>query len=262
MSKTVLAKVDGFTPLIDGLTVEQGVITSAVFGKVWRYCQMADGVCSASQERIADELGISRITVNTHIEKLCSAGYLVDKTPTLIGLPHQYADTGKAGLSILFTAHHEQPVKEIDTTCKKDLHLPVKEINTKIVLKKEKETGDFLDPVTHSLGYSKAVQHSVLCTEIESAIKVQFGMEATSTKNGMKFVDHAAKRTEAGEHFQKFFDFWKVNGGERKFWSFNRMIEMWPGAFVKAAPAKQQAPFESVYSSKAVLPPEHLRPEL
>jgi hypothetical protein len=140
MSKTVLAKVDGFTPLIDGLTVEHGVITSAIFGKVWRYCQMSDGVCKASQERIADELGISRITVNTHIEKLCSAGYLIDRTPGLLGAPHQYADTGKAGLSISFTAHHEQPVKEIDTTCKEDLHLPVKEIDSKIVVKKDSKT--------------------------------------------------------------------------------------------------------------------------
>jgi hypothetical protein len=230
MSKTILAKVDGWTPLIDGLTKEQGVIAAAVFGKVWRYCQMPDGVCRASQERIAAELGISRVTVNSHIEKLCSAGYLIDNTPALIGLPHQYSDTGKAGLSISFTAHHEPPVKEIDTTCKEDLHLPVKEIDTKIVLKKEKET-KVLDPITHSLSFAKDVQHSVLCTEIESAIKVQFGMEATSTKNGMKFVDHAAKKTEAGEHYQTFLDYWKSNGGDRKYWSFNRMIEMWPTAF-------------------------------
>jgi hypothetical protein len=91
-----------------------------------------------------------------------------------------------------------------------------------------------IDPITHSLGYTKAMQHSVLCTEIESAIKVQFGMEATSTKNGMKFVDHAAKKTEAGEHYQTFLDYWKSNGGDRKYWSFNRMIEMWPTAFSSA----------------------------
>jgi len=129
MSKTILAQVDGFTPLIDGVVSEVGLITAAVFGKAWRYCQMADGVCKAAQERIADELDISRATVNTHLKKLCEAGYLRDNTPNLVGLPHEYADTGKANLSISFTG--------ITTTCQKDLQPPVKNIDTKKEVKKE-----------------------------------------------------------------------------------------------------------------------------
>jgi hypothetical protein len=136
MSKTILAQVDGFTPIIDSMIPEVGLLTAAVFGKAWRYCQMADGVCKAGQERIADELGLTRATINTHFSKLCETGYLTDLTPTLAGKPHEYADTGKANLSISFTAGIRKGVKEIDTTCKANLQVGVKEIDTKKVLKK------------------------------------------------------------------------------------------------------------------------------
>ena len=95
---------------------------------------MEDGVCSAAQQRMADELGISRVTFCNHLETLVTAGYLEDKTPGLLGVPHTYRDTGKAGLSISFTA---QPVKNIDTSCKKSLQPPVKNLYSKIVVKKE-----------------------------------------------------------------------------------------------------------------------------
>jgi hypothetical protein len=132
MSKTILAEVDGFTPLMDGVLQEVGLVSAAVFGKAWRYCQMADGVCKASQDRIASELGLSRITVNTHFAKLVKAGYLIDLTPGLLGLPHVYKDTGKAGLLISFTGH----VKQIDSTSKRDLQVGVKEFNSKILNKR------------------------------------------------------------------------------------------------------------------------------
>lgn len=135
MSKTILAEVDGFTPLMDGVVQDLGLVTAAVFGKAWRYCQMADGVCKASQDRIASELGLSRITVNTHFAKLVKAGYLVDLTPGLLGLPHVYKDTGKAGLLISFTGR----VKQIDSSSKVDLHPPVNEIDSKILNKRQKK---------------------------------------------------------------------------------------------------------------------------
>ena len=126
MSKTILAQVDGFTPLIDGVVMEVGLITAAVFGKAWRYCQMSDGVCRAAQERIANELGISRVTVNAHMAKLVEAGFLQDTTPYLIGLPHVYRDTGKANLSISFTGG-----------CQNSLQGGVKNFDTKKEVKKE-----------------------------------------------------------------------------------------------------------------------------
>jgi DnaD/phage-associated family protein len=137
--KTVLAKVDGWTPVIDGMIPEVGATTALVFGKAWRYCQMSDGVCKASQERLAAELGMTRTTIHAHLKKLVKTGYLKDLTPDLVGAPHEYADTGKANLSIIL-AGSSQPVKNLDTPCIKSIHPPVKNLDTKKVLRKKKET--------------------------------------------------------------------------------------------------------------------------
>lgn len=134
MSKTILAQVDGWTPVIDSVVQDVGATTALVFGKAWRYCQMSDGVCKASQERIADELGMSRATINTHLSKLVEMGYLEDLTPDLQGLPHQYRDTGKAGLSISLTANVS---KNSTPTSQKSLQPPVEKFDTKIQDKKQ-----------------------------------------------------------------------------------------------------------------------------
>lgn len=106
MSRTILNQVDGFTPVIDGIVQRLGITPALVFGRMWRYCQMKDGVCSASQSKVADELGLARSTVNEAIADLVRDGFLEDMTPDLIGRPHVYRDTGKAGL-----------ISRIDATC-------------------------------------------------------------------------------------------------------------------------------------------------
>jgi len=100
MSKTILAKVDGWTPLIDCLVKDVGLPAAAVFGRVWRYCQMQNGVCEAAIERMGDELGIDRKTFMRHLSVLTKKGYLLDHTPGVRNKPHVYSDTGKAGLSV------------------------------------------------------------------------------------------------------------------------------------------------------------------
>jgi hypothetical protein len=103
-SKTILANVDGFTPVIDSVVDNLGIMPAVVFGRVWRYCQMEDGVCKASLETIAEHLNITSRSVQTHIKALCKNGYLKDLTPKLRNRPHIYADTGKAGLAIQLSA--------------------------------------------------------------------------------------------------------------------------------------------------------------
>lgn len=98
MSRTILTKVDGFTPLPDLLVIKYGVMTAAVWGRVWRYCQMGDGICRASIETIAGGIGVSRMSVIRHIEILVQDGFLKDTTPNLRNRPHIYADTGKASM--------------------------------------------------------------------------------------------------------------------------------------------------------------------
>jgi hypothetical protein len=95
---TVLTEVSGFTPLIDDIISELGLVTAAVFGTVWRYCQMESGTCTASLETIASRLNINRKTVERHIKMLCEMGYLEDTTPGRRHSPHVYRDTSKAKL--------------------------------------------------------------------------------------------------------------------------------------------------------------------
>ena len=165
MSKTILANVDGFTPVIDGMIPEVGAMTALIFGKAWRYCQMSDGVCKAAQDRIADELGLSRATINAHFAKLVEAEYLEDMTPDLLGFPHEYRDTGKANLSISFTGG----VKNIDRGCLNSLQGGVKNIDTKKVLKKDiKENED-------EAALEKSLK-DVAMMEISKAYQSEIGM--------------------------------------------------------------------------------------
>lgn len=91
-----LTQVQGFTPLIEVMVQEVGIIQAAVYGVVWRYCQRSDRVCTASHETLGKALGLSRGTVQRHIKELCEAGYLRDTTPERKNRPHVYADTGRA----------------------------------------------------------------------------------------------------------------------------------------------------------------------
>lgn len=107
--KTILTNVDGWTPLIDHLVAKYGLITAAVFGKVWRYCQLPDGICRASQKRIADELGLYWNTVHDSLKLLVKDGFL--KAEKRRGKPTIYRDTGKAGLNASIKA---TPVVDTD----------------------------------------------------------------------------------------------------------------------------------------------------
>lgn len=85
-----------FTPLIDTLVDELGMMPALVYGVVWRYCQMGAGVCYATLDTIAQKAGVSYRTALRHVKALCAAGYLEDTTPDLRNRPHIYRNTGKA----------------------------------------------------------------------------------------------------------------------------------------------------------------------
>jgi hypothetical protein len=85
----------GWTPLSDELVEKHGVLVAAVGGKIWRYGQMKDRVCRATESRLANELKISRRTIIRAIKTLLLEGYVVDLTPTLHHRPHVYVTTEK-----------------------------------------------------------------------------------------------------------------------------------------------------------------------
>lgn len=84
-----------FTPVPDYLVEKYDLITAALWGRVWRYCQMSNGICSASQETLAAELGISVKTVERRLKILERGRYIKDLSPKVKNRPHIYQDTGK-----------------------------------------------------------------------------------------------------------------------------------------------------------------------
>ena len=93
--RNVETAFNGYTICPDVLVDKYSHTTAIIFGKIWRYCQMADGVCNASIFRLADELGLSQNTLLQNIAKLEDGGYIKDLTPDLRNKPHSYVDTGK-----------------------------------------------------------------------------------------------------------------------------------------------------------------------
>lgn len=107
-----LSEVRGFTPVIDVLAGELGGIAALVYGVVWRFCQMRDGICRASMETLAKRVGLNRATVLKHIKRLCEAGYLEDTTPDRRNVPHVYRDTGKVIIRGLVEARLSETVSQ------------------------------------------------------------------------------------------------------------------------------------------------------
>ena len=89
--------LDGFTPMFDELTKKHGVMTSAVFGTIWRYCQMERKCCDAALDTIGKRMGVNKRTIIRHLEILVKDGYLTDATPDLKHRPHTYIDAERVG---------------------------------------------------------------------------------------------------------------------------------------------------------------------
>ena len=93
----------GFTPLVDSLSQELGLIKSAIYGVVWRYCQMNSKTCYASQKTIADRLGIKRETVNRNLKPLLTGGYIRCIASSVRHEPNVYIVTNKVEIETGFT---------------------------------------------------------------------------------------------------------------------------------------------------------------
>jgi DNA-binding Lrp family transcriptional regulator len=95
---SISTELGGFTPAIDIVTQDVGLMTSLVYGLVWRHCKMKDGVFKKTVPELAEILGVNERTIRRHLRKLCERGYIKDLTPGLRNRPHVYADTGKVKL--------------------------------------------------------------------------------------------------------------------------------------------------------------------
>ncbi len=84
-----------FTPIFDEVTRQTGLIPAAVYGVVWRYCQMSNHVCRANLDAIALQSGVNKRTVCRALDVLEQQGWIVDLTHTYRNQPHTYQVTGR-----------------------------------------------------------------------------------------------------------------------------------------------------------------------
>lgn len=173
MKKTILTDVVGWTPVIDSVAIDVGITGAVIFGKIWRFCQMADGECWASQERIASELGISRHTVLDAIKSLVAKGY-IEEVESTQRRTNTYRDTGKAGIKISLTAGNDL-CKNLTDTCEESEQIPVQNLNTKIVLRNNVREGDS-QPIRRTAEDVKAMTRQAL---INHAERVKSGAKET-----------------------------------------------------------------------------------
>lgn len=162
MSKTVLAQTSGFTPVIDDMVENLGYMTALVFGIVWRYCQMDNGKCYASQKTLALKIGIGRRTMQRHLDVLVSEGYLsVQPTKTT----SIYVDTGKAGLKINISGYAKEAqskqsdAPEMRTTLRQSGATPAPEWRTKKELKRE-DKREVVEPENIVSGRKEKINNS------------------------------------------------------------------------------------------------------
>lgn len=103
-----------FTPIFDTVAGDVGTVCAAVYGLVWRYCQLKNKVCSASWETLAKKIHVCTKTIGRHLKALVKAGYIVDLSPDRRYETHHYVCTNKInGKASTFTPIFETVAEDV-----------------------------------------------------------------------------------------------------------------------------------------------------
>lgn len=233
MAGNLLTEVDGWTPLIDDLTKELGLVTSAVFGRIWRFCQGADRVCSASLETIASDLHLDKATVMRHAKKLCENGYLKDLTPDLRNVPHVYADTGKIKIFAKIGVVHNNTDESVadNNNVLQPATQSVAESQLKKVLKIEKDSPEeyFKNRIRMAMAAGE-LEHHQLETRIFNCFHVNYDWRLKSNKPILLWLKQRPKQ-ETIEQFAKWWYSRDWRGRNNQPPTAKQIKEMWPQAF-------------------------------
>ena len=171
MDRQIEGTASGFTPAPDILIEQFGHTTALIWGKVWRYCQMEDGVCSAAIQRLAKELQLTEKTIAKHISTLEENGYILDTTPDTRNAPHVYIDTGKLRMKFsIFMEENTQKDRYVKNTYRyvKNSHEELL-IGENIFLLYESNIGPITPMIADSL---KEAEKDYKFSWIEEAIKL------------------------------------------------------------------------------------------
>jgi DNA-binding Lrp family transcriptional regulator len=243
--REVRSTISGYTVAPDALSEKYGYVTSLVWGRVWRFCQMSDGVCRAKLEKIADSLGMSERTIIRHLDVLVEGGYFKDMTPDLKNKPHIYADTGKIKIAFssdvvvstmtesqrAMTESQRQGDREsVEDSIKRELNINHGDENPKPKPAKKKDLVDGFWELSRGPGVKKANRLNAIASEI----KIRTGVEP-SGKEGQSFCEFVDNRQQADKQsLTVFLDFIIAEPGYNiTFWPWVKMREHWGRAFTE-----------------------------
>lgn len=89
---------EGLTLLAAELVENNGLIVAAVGGKVWVHSRTNDRICQVTINRLAQELGVSRRSLQQTINGLIASGYGLDlRSCSLQHRPHRYPPAERMG---------------------------------------------------------------------------------------------------------------------------------------------------------------------
>jgi len=212
----------GFTPAIDALTMKYGIITSSIYGRMWRFSKMSPlGICSASQEKIGDYLKLDRSTVNRHIKILKDEGLIIEAGRG-VGGTITYAPQIEIDISI------EIDVAESDIGSALKQHIEAVKSNTKKEVKKEEDTKQRT---------ANAVQAGQkLSGTIRADFKEHLGLSPTwETKTNQQYYLFFRERYVDGQTAKMFATWWRSDDFRAKQnISLFKVKEQWYQAFMSS----------------------------
>jgi len=217
--KKIVTEVSGFIPVFEVVLHHyKDYMTALVFGRMWQYCGMSDGVCKASLEKIGNDIEVSSTTVMRHAEKLVADGYLIDTTPDRRNAPHIYMDGGRVVMKNRISAGMPESrpsiIKSKPTVINSDASIInsqlIKQDNTKI---KQDNTaaadfGDICKVYTDNIGMLTPMISDELKDIADTYPAGWFGDAVKeAVKNNVRKLNYVKKILES----------WKTNGrGEKK----------------------------------------------
>ncbi len=215
--RKIVTEVSGFIPVFEVVLHHyKDYMTALVFGRMWQYCNMSDGVCKASLERIGKDLEVSAVTVMRHAEKLVADGYLIDTTPDRRNAPHEYLDGRrvemKSRITVGMTESKPTVIKSNPSVINSQL---IKQDNTRI---NNKPKGDLVD-----LEISKLPAMS-----IRKAISEYFKLNTNwETKYNRQWMEWAVETGITAEQIARAADIWRMDK------QFNWQVPTLKGIFEK-----------------------------
>jgi hypothetical protein len=162
--KQIVTEVSGFIPVFEVVLHHyKDYMTALVFGRMWQYCGMSDGVCKATIDRLATDLEMSVATVIRHIELLEEGGYIYDQTPERRNRPHEYVDCGKVIMKGSLSAISQKNVRLSQKNVAISERQLIKQDNTNINNKP-----DLLDMLLENEAIAQPIRNA--CLEFETAL--------------------------------------------------------------------------------------------